>query len=246
MSTDSQDPNDPQDPNGPPDPNPPTTPTDGEVAETDAPSVYELEPEPTMDLAEDAAITEEVPLETLPPPPAPVSAVSEVVPLRTTGFEPPQSTPPSAVPTPSTPSTGQYVRFGIALGIGLGLVLGIPVCGDVASWGLPPVLGGILLVLYSARWQGPSALDPQRLSMGAAMMGVFMGGIVTVGLGIRAWMNRGLLEAELLAAGQGQFSTGQVLMVGMVCLLPVTQLIYAGLSILAARWTLSKLRSERT
>ena len=175
-----------------------------------------------------------------------MNSAPNVVAIRSTGFEPPQSTSGPVTPALSAPSTGRYVRFGVVLGIGLGLMLGIPVCGDIASWALPPILGGIMLVLYAARWQGLAALDPQRLSMGAAMMGVFMGGIVTVGLGIRAWMNRDMLEAELMAAGQGQFSSGQVLMVGMVCLLPLTQMIYAGLSSLAARWTLAKLKPERT
>ena len=172
MSTEPQDPNDPQDPNNPQDPKNSSSMDEDAVAENEGSSVYELEPEPTMDLDEDAAITEEVSSDTMTQAPPPVSSAPQVVPIRSTGFEP---TPSNSVPGPSTvspPSTGRYVRFGIVLGIGLGLVLGIPVCGDIASWALPPVLGGILLVLYASRWQGPAALDPQRLSMGAAMMGL--------------------------------------------------------------------------
>jgi len=215
VSTDPSDPHDPSDPKDPQDSPPQAPPTIQKAPGGDL-------SDPTIDLEQDSAITEEV-----------EAPVPEPTPL----FQPPPSPPPANF----TVSMGRLFRFSLLIGLALGMMLAIPLCGDVINYGLPPILAGMLTVVIAARWEGPEQLNPQHIGLAGATVGVILGSLVAVGLGIKLWMQLDQIEPILREAAQGQFTPGQALAMGMVCLLPCTQLIYAGLGLASARWTLTKL-----
>ena len=88
---------------------------------------------------------------------------------------------------------------------------------------------------------GPAALTTRDVSLAGATIGVIMGGLMTMGLGLRLFMNPELLGPELRELSKSGMNSGLALTLCMVCMLVVVQFTYALLAMIAARWTLAKL-----
>jgi hypothetical protein len=231
----------PTDPIDPIDPNP------ANISQADAsvdripPESSRIEPDGSglpddVELGPDGAQTEEVEVRRVKPALSSLGPITSDSDVEQEG----ESTAPSGE-RPQRISMGRLLGLSMMVGTALSVLLGLPICGDLGRMLLPPVVGGILIAVLASRWEGPAALNPTHVGMAGATVGVMLGTVVSIGIGFTLWLQRDDLLPQLQEAAQGQMSAMQVLMLGVACMLPFMQCLYAALGLMSARWMLARL-----